>query len=151
MIHEKPDFLIKEGKINLKTLQKNHLGIEQFRAKLRESNILSLLDVNEVVFETEGELTIIQKKEKEDSYLLVNNGDILEDNLKEANHDKKWLEQELAGLGHSEIKNIFCAEYTPNRGFCIIDMDGSILNQQQAPENKEPVALFFFPELCIKE
>ena len=134
LIHGKPEFLIKDGKINLKTLQKNHLGIEQFRAKLRESNIFSLLDVNEVVFETDGELTIIKKKEKEDSYLLVNNGDILEDNLKEANHDKKWLEQELAGLGYSEIKKIFCAEYTPNRGFYIIDMDGSILNKQQAPE-----------------
>lgn len=131
LIHGKPEFLIKDGKINLKTLQKNHLGIEQFRAKLRESNIFSLLDVNEVVFETDGELTIHKKKAKEVSFLLVNHGEMLEENLKEAGVDKEWLTQQLSDLGYSEIKNIFCAEYTPERGFYIIDEEGNISNKQK--------------------
>lgn len=131
LIHGKPEFLIKDGKINLKTLQKNHLGIEQFRAKLRESNIFSLLDVNEVLFETDGELTIHKKKVKEASFLLVNNGEILEDSLKEAGVDKEWLTQQLTDLGYPEIKKIFCAEYTPDRGFYIIDEEGNISNKQK--------------------
>lgn len=128
LIHGKPEFLIKNGKIDLKILKKNHLGIEQFRAKLRESQIFSLLDVDEVVFETDGKFTIVEKKQTPESYLLVNNGEIAEDMLKEAGRDKKWLEKELAGLGYTEIKKIFCAEYTPERGFYVIDVDGAIRN-----------------------
>lgn len=54
LIHGKPDFLIREGKLDMKVLDKNNLGIDQFRAKLREKEILSLLDVDEAVFETKA-------------------------------------------------------------------------------------------------
>lgn len=140
LIHGKPEFLIKDGKIDLKILKRNHLDIEQFRAKLRESEIFSLLDVQEVVFETDGKFSIVDKKEKPESYLLVNNGAILGDALQEAGYDQKWLEKELQALGHSDIKKIFCAEYTPERGFYVIDMDGNILNGRQItgqPEKPE--------------
>ncbi len=131
LIHGKPDFLIKDGKINLKILQRNNLGIEQFRAKLRESKIFSLLDVDEVVFETDGKFTIIKRKEGNESYLLINNGEIAERVLEECGYDTDWLNQQLTNLGYEEIDKIFCAEYTPDRGFYIIDMEGNIMNIDQ--------------------
>ncbi len=101
-------------------IQRNNLGIEQFRAKLRESEIYSLLDVDEVVFETDGKFTIIKRKEGNESYLLINNGEIAEKVLEECGYDTDWLNQQLTDLGYDEIDKIFCAEYTPERGFYII-------------------------------
>ena len=131
LIHGEPEFLIKDGKINMKILQRNNLGIDQFRAKLRESDIFSLLDVDEVVFETDGEFTIIQKKKGSESFLLINNGEVVEENLKQSGHDKQWLEENMRDFGYDNIQEIFCAEYTPKRGFYIIDMEGNIMNKNQ--------------------
>lgn len=134
LIHGKPEFLIKDGKINLKILNSNNLGIDQFRAKLRESDIFSLLDVDEVVFETDGEFTIIKKKDGSESYLLINNGEIVSEELEASGHDENWLKEHMDKLGYNEIKEIFCAEYTPKRGFYIIDRDGNIMSKNKEGE-----------------
>lgn len=137
LIHGEPETLIKDGKINLEVLQRNNLGIDQFRAKLRESDIFSLLDVEEVVFETDGEFTIIQKKEGSEAYLLVSNGEIVKTELEDSGHDEEWLKNNLNDLGYTKLKEIFCAEYTPKRGFYIIDMEGNIMNKNKKGEVKK--------------
>lgn len=134
LIHGKPEFLIKDGKINLKILNSNNLGIDQFRAKLRESEVYSLLDVDEVVFETDGEFTIIKKKDGSESYLLVSNGEIVKEELEASGNNDNWLAENLKELGYDKFSDIFCAEYTPKRGFYIIDMEGNIMNKNKKGE-----------------
>lgn len=134
LIHGQPETLIKDGRIDLEMLKRNNLGIDQFRAKLRESEIFSLLDVDEVVFETDGEFTIIKKRKGSESYLLVNNGEIVEEKLEESGHDEEWLKKHLSDLGYKKLKEVFAAEYTPERGFYIIDMDGNIMNKNKQGE-----------------
>lgn len=134
LIHGEPETLIKDGRIDLKMLKRNNLGIDQFRAKLRESEIYSLLDVNEVVFETDGKFTIIKKRDGSESYLLISNGEVVEKELEESGHDEEWLNKHLAELGYEKFDNVFCAEYTPKRGFYIIDTDGNIMNKNKEGE-----------------
>ncbi|MCD7899851.1 MAG: DUF421 domain-containing protein [Bacteroides sp.] len=134
LINGEPEILIKDGKIDMTILKRNNLGIDQFRAKLRESEIFSLLDVEEVVFETDGEFTIIKKKSGSESFLLISNGEIVEEQLKDSGHDKSWLQKNLKELGYDKMEEIFCAEYTPRRGFYIIDMDGNIMNKNKKGE-----------------
>lgn len=132
LVHGQPDYLIKEGKINLKLLKRNNLGIDQFRAKLRERGIYSLFDVDEVIFETDGKFTFIKKhREGEGSYLVVSNGEISEKIVAECGHDTAWLKQQLTALGYGEVEKVFCAEYTPGRGFYVIDMQGNIRNDEK--------------------
>lgn len=94
----------------------------------------SLLDVDEVVFETDGKFTIIQKVDGRESHLLVNNGEIEKEKLEASGYDKSWLEKQLKDGGYNDMKNIFCAEYTPERDFYIIDMQGNIRNENQKDE-----------------
>lgn len=37
-----------------------------------------------------------------------------------------WLRNEMDKLGFSDIKKLFCVEWTPQRGFYIVEMDGKI-------------------------
>ncbi len=134
LIHGEPETLIKEGKIDLEMLKRNNLAMDQFRAKLRESEIYSLLDVEEVVFETDGKFTIIKHREGSEAYLLVNNGDIVKKELEDSGHDEDWLRKNLSELGYDKLDKIFCAEYTPKRGFYIIDTDGNIMNKNKEGE-----------------
>lgn len=126
LIHGEPETLIQDGKIDLKMMTRNNLGIDQFRAVLWESEVYSLFDVDRVTFETDGKFTIIKKRSGKESYLLVNRGEIVEKELEESGHDEAWLKEQLNDLGCDELDKIFCAEYTPEKGFYIIDTEGYI-------------------------
>lgn len=131
LIHGEPEVLIKDGKINLEIMKRNNLGIDQFRAKLRESDVFSLLDVDEVVFETDGKFTIIKKNKGSESYLLISNGEIVKEELQSSGYDEDWLEKQLSDFGYEKTVDIFAAEYTTKRGFYVIDKDGNILNKNK--------------------
>ncbi|MCC8146744.1 MAG: DUF421 domain-containing protein [Bacteroidales bacterium] len=134
LIHGESEFIIRDDKINMEIMKKNNLSMDQFRAKLRESDIFSLHEVEEVVFETDGEFTIIKKKNGSESYLLINDGKIVEEELEETGHDKEWLVKNLKELGYDKIEEIFCAEYTTKRGFYIVDMEGNIMKKNKKGE-----------------
>lgn len=137
LINGSAEYLIKDGVLDLKRLKKNHLNIEQLKAKLREQQIYSLLDVDDVRFETDGQITIFRKEQVSESFLLVSNGEILDETLQDANRDEAWLNKELNKLGFSEIEKLFCVEWTPDRGFYIVDMDGKIQDKTKKSKVKE--------------
>ena len=120
------EFIIKDGKLNLKVMDRNNLSMDQLIAKLREKDIFSLLDVDDVRFEADGQLTVFENQKGPLSYVLISNGKILRKTLQEAYRTEDWLREELDKLGFSQIENLFCVEWTPNRGFYIIDKQGNI-------------------------
>jgi len=126
LIHGKSEYVIKDGKLDLKVMQHNNLGLEQLIAKLREQEIYSLFDVNDVRFETNGQFTIYKKKELPPSYLLISNGGILEDNLKDSKKTEEWLKTELSKKGFDHIEDLFCVQWAPDKGFYIVNKEGIV-------------------------
>lgn len=122
----KSEFIIKDGKLDLKVMERNNLSMEQLIARLREKDIYSLLDVDDIRFEADGQLTVFESQKEIFSYLLVINGKMLKDTLKEAHRTEQWLHEELDKLGYSQISDLFCVEWTPDKGFYIIDKRGNI-------------------------
>lgn len=47
--------------------------MEQFRLMLRQKGIFSMFDVENVLFETNGALTVLSPTKTNESHLLVNN------------------------------------------------------------------------------
>ncbi len=111
--------IVRDGQINLKEFKRNGLEMEQFRTLLRENGIFSMLDVNDVRFETNGQLTVSKKKSKSESFLFVNNGSILQSSLECSGKTEEWLKSNLSRQGYSDIDELFCVEWTPGRGFYI--------------------------------
>lgn len=46
--------IVRDGKIDLREFRRNGLEMEQFRTMLRENGIFSMLEVDDVRFETNG-------------------------------------------------------------------------------------------------
>ncbi len=111
--------IVRDGQINLKEFKRNGLEMEQFRTLLRENGIFSMLDVNDVRFETNGQLTVSKKKSKSESFLFVNNGSILQSSLEGSGKTEEWLKSNLSRQGYSDIDELFCVEWTPGRGFYV--------------------------------
>lgn len=131
LISGKSEYIIKDRKLDLAALKRNHLDMEQLKAILRSKNIYSLLDVDNLRFETNGDLTIHQRRSGTDAILLINNGQVLNDALDECNKTTEWLDEILHDFGIKDHNEVFCVEWSPNKGFYIINKDGSILYKKE--------------------
>lgn len=137
LIHGKPEYVINNGEVDLKALQRNNIGIEQLVSKLRQREIYSLLDVESVCFEVDGQLSVTKKKKTPPAFLLVCNGEIMEEDLKRSEQSESWLRKELEKLQFSKIEDLFCVQWTPERGFFVIDKEGNTYDSTQKEEKQE--------------
>lgn len=111
--------IIRNGKINLKAFKRNGLEMEQFRTMLREIGIFSMFAIKNARFETNGKLTVSLSHQISESYLFINNGDIIHQSLDRAGKDEKWLFSQLKKMGYKEISDLFCVEWTPGKGLYV--------------------------------
>lgn len=116
--------IVRDGHINLKEFKRNGLEMEQFRTLLRENGIFSMFEVDDVRFETNGQLTVSTRNSKSESYLFVNNGSILQSSLENAGKTEEWLRENLVRQGYPDVNELFCVEWTPRRGFYVVAKSG---------------------------
>lgn len=126
LINGKVEEIIKDDKLNLDAMNRNHLNLDLLRSMLREKDIFSLLDVAELRLETSGQTSVSPYKQTPDTFLFINNGDVQEDALKQAKRSKKWLLDELNRAGIHQPGRLFGAEWTEGRGFYTADKEGKI-------------------------
>ncbi|CAM3694946.1 DUF421 domain-containing protein [Cytobacillus oceanisediminis] len=127
--------IVKDGKLNVGEMQKNHLEMEQLRTMLRQRGIFSMNEVKYAYLETNGGLSVM-KYRKEDpvtpemmgmdtedidpSILLIDEGEVVESGLKMVGKDGEWLKDSIKKAGYNDIKDIFCAEWSEKEGFYIV-------------------------------
>jgi len=119
-------FLVRNGAINFKAFKRNSLEMEQFRMLLRQKGIFSMFDVDDVVFETNGAVTVLPTERTADSILFVNNGEIVESSLKKANCSRELVLRNIVRNGFKGPHELFCMEWTPHRGFYFVTFDGDV-------------------------
>ncbi|WP_407965081.1 DUF421 domain-containing protein [Bartonella sp. C271] len=73
----------------------------------------SLHEADFVRLETNGDFSVVKKEEGKRSVILVTNGEILEENLKEIGKTKKWLKTELKEK-RVKVEDLFVAEWYEN-------------------------------------
>ena len=84
-------YLVKNGVLNFKVFKRNSLEMEQFRLMLRQKGIFSMFDVEDVRFETNGSVTMPGVGDTTISYLLVNNGVIVQSTLVHCERTEEWV------------------------------------------------------------
>ena len=107
------EYLVKNGIINFKAFKRNSLEMEQFRMLLRQKGIFSMFDVEDVLFEANGAVTVSVPGEMAESHLLINNGAIVEHNLKRSHRSRAWVLRQLKNNGYEHPGELFCMEWTP--------------------------------------
>ena len=129
--------LIKDGKLNIKNVEKAKLEKEQLRTLLRMQGIFSIEQVQHAILETSGLVSVIKKarydqadkdellddfEQNHPSYLFIEEGDISKRDLEAAGKTKDWLLEQLRDQ-NIEVKDIYFAEWHPNNGFNIQTYD----------------------------
>ncbi|MHA6487193.1 YetF domain-containing protein [Bacillus cabrialesii] len=126
-VEGQPVILIRKGKIMDKQLRSVRLDLDALQTLLRKKNIFSLADVDYAIFETDGSLSVLKKKAKQNvtkkdmniqgenakvshPASVIADGKVREDNLKKLNLNKQWLMDRLKESGIQHPKEVFYAE-----------------------------------------
>jgi len=105
-----PQVIIKNGLLLRDEMRRARYNLDELMAQMREKGIVNIDDVEFAVLETSGKLSVILKSQRRPvtpadlgistAYeglptVLVMDGNILRQNLKEINLDEKWLHEVL--------------------------------------------------------
>lgn len=129
-----PVVIINHGKIEQKVMRELRLSTEDLFEQLRQLDVFSLDDVEFAIIETNGQMSIMKKPNKQqvDASMLglnplpqeletvvISDGEISESSLSLCNLSKKWLKNVL-DKKHLNLKDIFIMTADCNENFNII-------------------------------
>ncbi|GGK04917.1 UPF0702 transmembrane protein YetF [Lentibacillus kapialis] len=130
LLEGRPAMVIHKGHIAYDVLKNNALDINQLQHLLRSKDVFSLEEVEYAILETDGTISILKKPAYQTptnadldvtpspvklGRTLINDGEILWDNLEEANLTKSWLENELQSQNVSAVEDVYYAEWQENQ------------------------------------
>jgi len=127
LICGKPEFLILEGKILEKEMRKAKFSVDELLEELRGKEILDISTVKYAILETDGSLSTIlypdnqpltpkdlnkSSKSGEDyPIIIIEDGVLLDNNLKHINKSPSWLDKVLKKHKCSVAEEVFALIY----------------------------------------
>ena len=121
IVDGKISVIINRGRIDFDELENQRYGIEDLLVELRSKRIKSIEDVDYAILETNGKLSIFEKKDDQNSTYplpVIIDGKVEEDTLIEIGETSKWLNNELE-KDSLRVEDIFYAFYKNNNLFII--------------------------------
>lgn len=130
-----PTIIIYNGQLIRDEMKKSKLDINQLRHLLREKDVFSISEVEYAILETDGTVSVLKKsayqtptrkdlklanQEVKLSMTIINDGELIEDNLREKNLNEEWLQEQLEKQGFTSIEEVFYAEYTKGEDLFIV-------------------------------
>lgn len=128
----KPTILVEKGKINESNMRRSFFNTDLLLAEMRLSDAPDLTEVDQVILETSGHLSVVKKAEHTPPTpvdfeitvppgglpkVLVNNGKVIHDNLQSLNFKEEWLQEKLNKYGVMNIENVYLATISPSGEF----------------------------------
>lgn len=118
-----PAVIIQHGEVNQKNMAKNRLTLDELFEQLRSQGFTDLSAVKYAVLETNGQLSILPYTKESPitpqaanldvtdqvtlPILVINDGHVMEDNLRASGHDKKWLTKQLSHRKLQSPREVF--------------------------------------------
>ena len=110
LTYGRPEIIIRNGRIIREAMHKNRLTLDELMQELRAQGLTDTAQVEYAVLETNGQLSIIHKSGNQPAtasqmgvdaddvsyaHIIINEGRILDNDLKLLGRDRRWLANEL--------------------------------------------------------
>ncbi len=118
-----PSVFYEKGIINQKEMKKQRFNLNDLMECVRNTGATSLSEVDFVIMETNGNVSVIPKTENrpveladvglsaapvELSYIIIDNGAINQNNLKRLGYNEAWLDKQLKSKKIPDSSEVFC-------------------------------------------
>lgn len=126
LLEGKPSIVIHKGVIQREEMRKGKLDMNQLLHLMRAKGVFTVQDIDYAILETDGSVSVLNKTAQQQPtredlnlpheqvvmpFMLINDGELIQDNLDEIGRDKAWLLKELEKQNFSSISEVFYAEY----------------------------------------
>ena len=85
-----------------------------------------MFEVEDVLFEANGAVTVLPTGKTSDSFLLVNNGEFVASGLIQSGRSQEWALRVIKKNGYDSPRELFCMEWTPGKGIYFVTYDGHV-------------------------
>ncbi len=118
-----PSVFYEKGIINQKEMKKQRFNLNDLMECVRNTGATSLSEVDFVIMETNGNVSVIPKTEHRTvslsdaglsapaaqlSYIIIDNGNINTNNLSRLGYDHNWLQKQLKTKKIPHAREVFC-------------------------------------------
>lgn len=146
-----PTVVIMNGQIMEDALRKMRFRMTDLLERLRENGVFDPSQVEFAVLESDGKVSVLKKSQYQPVTLkdlnipssyggmnteLIYDGRIYDQNLRQVNLDRAWLEQELKKAGINDASEVFLAT---------LDTSGNLYVDKYRDSVKNPVDISDFP------
>lgn len=134
-LYGKPSTFFKNGRFNQKEMLRQRFNVADIMEELRNNGVASLEDVEFIVMETNGKVSVILKQEKSAataemlnikpsqsgmSYIIVDNGTPVRECMKNLGLNDSWLDNQLKRNKIKSVKDIFYLSFEENTGKTVL-------------------------------
>lgn len=126
-ISGEPSIVVYNGHINENELKRLRFNLNDLMEQLRIAGCPDISNVAAAVLETNGQLSVIEKKQESEGslpYILISDGEVNENELKRCGKDMKWLKKHIT----LPLEQIFTA---------VLDDNGKLDIQKKGEEDKK--------------
>ena len=88
---------------------------------MRMKGVVRVKDIDKAFVESNGQITILQKNDKNLAIPLVAEGKILETGLEHIEKDKEWLMEKLKEKNVENLEDVFLAEWSGDKLFVVMN------------------------------
>lgn len=114
-----PKIIIENGKVDERMMNRLNLTAHEVASALRQQKIHSLTEVKMAQIEPGGELIVVKKGDRDYSLIIIDNGVIDEEALREINRTDAWLMRQLAAKGIRDADDVFIAQWHKGRLYVV--------------------------------
>ncbi len=133
-----PSVFFEKGKINQNEMKKQRFTLHDLMETIRNTGATSLSEVDYVIMETNGNVSVIPNSKFRPatsfeagietspnyiSYILVDNGNVNEHNLKHLGYNHDWLDKQIKKNNIKKVSEIFCMTADLNGSVVIIPVE----------------------------
>ncbi len=127
LVFGKPEIIIENSKIDREKMQKNRFTLDELMQELRNQGLSDTTQIEYAVLETNGQLNVILQKSEQpvtpsqlgvptrsDGYahIIINEGRILDNNLRMLGRDRSWLDKEIKRQGAASAEDVYLLTLT---------------------------------------
>ncbi len=139
--------VIENGRIISENLKKTRLRLDNLIMLLREKDAFSIAEVEYAVLETDGQLSVLKKSQKQPitpsdmniptaykglSKDIIMDGKLMTENLKGVHLDMEWLMQTLHAQNYYRIEDVFYAGLDTSGNLYISSRNKEQVNDKQS-------------------
>ena len=122
-VYGTPSIFFEKGKLMEKEMEKERFNITDLMEAIRNNGLKSLDQVDYVIMETNGNISVIEKEDKFISYIIIDNGKIYKNNLKKLGLDENWLFEELKKRNISSPQDVFYLSCDRDKNTVVIEKE----------------------------